>query len=161
MTPTQDAAAPPASPGGAAVRIPAGGDLPSPGLTPPAGPELSPGLMKIALAMSEDELLSKITLGTKKEPGICVQLGLGFIHHRRSQMTNPGWPDLVIKAPVGRTGILFRELKKQRGKVTADQEEWLTALVCDGMDACVWRPEDYLTGRIARRLAALAGMRTA
>jgi hypothetical protein len=115
--------------------------------------------MKIALAMSEDELLSKITLGTKREPGICEQLGLGWIHHRRSQMTNPGWPDLVIKAPTGRTGILFRELKKQRGKVTADQEEWLTALICDGMDARVWRPEDYLSGRIARKLAALAGMR--
>ena len=156
MTPTQDAAAPSATnPGGTAVGIPAGSATPG---QLPAGPELSPGLMKIALAMSEDELLSKITLGPKREPGICEQLGLGWIHHRRSQMTNPGWPDLVIKAPAGRTGILFRELKKQRGKVTADQEEWLTALILDGMDACVWRPEDYLTGRIARKLAALAGM---
>jgi crossover junction endodeoxyribonuclease RusA len=39
MTPTQDAAAPSATnPGRAAVGIPAGGDLPTPGRMPPAGP---------------------------------------------------------------------------------------------------------------------------
>ena len=38
MSPTTNPAAPPASPGGAAVGIPAGGDLPSPGQLPPAGP---------------------------------------------------------------------------------------------------------------------------
>ena len=53
---------------------------------------------------------------------------------------------------------MFRELKKQRGKVTADQQEWLDALTADGMDADVWRPSDLLSGRVARELAALAGM---
>ena len=123
------------------------------------GTSLSPGLMKIALAMSEEQLLSKVTLGTRREPGICEQLRLGWIHHRRSEMTNPGWPDLVVKAPAGRAGVMFRELKKQKEKPTPDQWEWLDALAAAGMDADWWRPSDYLSGRVARELAALAGMR--
>jgi len=115
--------------------------------------------MKIAQAMSEDELLLKITLGTRREPGICAQLGLGWVHHRRSKMTNPGWPDLVIKAPAGRAGILIWELKKQAGKVTPEQQEWLDALVAAGFRAGVRRPSDLLSGRIGRELATLAGMR--
>ena len=131
---------------------------------PPCGgagtktPALSRGLMTIALAMSEEQLLSNVTLGTRREPGMCKQLGLGWIHHRRSEMTNPGWPDLVIKAPVGRVGVIFRELKKQKGRVTPEQQEWLDALTAAGMDADVYRPSDYLSGRVARELAALAGI---
>lgn len=137
---------------------------PGPAPPPPgadtAGPgaPLSPGLMKIALAMSEEQLLSKVTLGTRRDPGMCKMLGLGWIHHRRSEMTNPGWPDLVVMAPAGRTGVMFRELKKQRGKVTPAQQEWLDALAADGMNAAVWRPSDLLSGRVARELAALAGI---
>lgn len=128
------------------------------GGTGPKTPALSPGLMKIALAMSEEQLLSKVTLGTRREPGMCKQLGLGFIHHRRSEMTNPGWPDLVIKAPAGRAGVMFRELKRQKEKSTPAQQEWLDALSAAGLDADWWRPSDYLSGRVARELAALAGM---
>ena len=141
-----------------------GNPAPQPFPTPGSGgagpqtPALSPGLMTIALAMSEEQLLSGVTLGTRREPGMCKQLGLGWIHHRRSEMTNPGWPDLVIKAPPGRTGVMFRELKKQRGRVTPEQREWLDALTADGNDADVWRPSDYLSGRVARELAALAGI---
>ena len=131
--------------------------LPAAHLPGREGVQLSPGLMKIALAMSEEQLLSKVTLGTRREPGMCRQLGLGWTHHRRSEMTNPGWPDLVIKAPAGRAGVMFRELKKQRGRVTPDQQEWLDALTAAGMDADVWRPDSLLSGQIAHELAALAG----
>ena len=149
---------PAARPGGAPVSL---GNAPSPPVAHLPGGEgvqISPGLMKIALAMSEEQLLSKVTLGTRREPGMCKQLGLGWIHHRRSEMTNPGWPDLVIKAPAGRRGVMFRELKKQRGKVTPEQREWLDALTASGDDADVWRPSDLLSGRVARELAALAGI---
>lgn len=154
------ASTPPAGPppvvAGAAVAKPG---TPRPPVRDVPGPSLSPGLMRIALAMSEEQLLSKVTLGTRREPGICKQLGLGWIHHRRSEMTNPGWPDLVVKAPAGRAGVMFRELKKQKEKPTQDQWEWLDALSAAGMDADWWRPSDYLCGRVARELAALAGMR--
>ena len=39
MTPTTNPAAPPASPGGTAVGIPAGGVIPTPGRRRPAGPQ--------------------------------------------------------------------------------------------------------------------------
>jgi tRNA1(Val) A37 N6-methylase TrmN6 len=37
--------------------------------------------------------------------------------------------------------IVFAELKTQRGKITAGQEEWLTALRACGQMAFVWRPD--------------------
>jgi hypothetical protein len=141
--------------GGTGPKTPGSGDEREPS---PLPGQLSPGLMKIALAMSEEQLLSKVTLGTRREPGMCKMLGLGWIHHRRSEMTNPGWPDLVIKAPIGRVGVMFRELKRQKEKPTAAQREWLDALSAAGLDADWWRPSDYLSGRVARELAALAGM---
>jgi hypothetical protein len=57
--------------------------------------------------------------------------------------------------------VLFRELKTQRGRVTAEQREWLHALLAAGQDAGVWRPEDLLSGRIQRELTAISGLRVA
>jgi hypothetical protein len=36
--------------------------------------------------------------------------------------------------------VVFAELKTQRGKTTASQEQWLTALRACGQMAFVWRP---------------------
>lgn len=64
-----------------------------------------------------------------------------------------GWPDLVLVHPV--RGVLFRELKTDRGKVRPQQQVWLDWLEAAGMDAGVWRPRDWpqitatLTGRPA------------
>ena len=60
----------------------------------------------------------------------------------------------------GRTND-FRELKTQRGKVTPEQRAWLDVLTLAEQNADVWRPADLLSGRIARELAALAGLRGA
>ena len=114
--------------------------------------------MQIALAMSEEQLLSKVTLGTRREPGMCKQLGLGWIHHRRWEMANPGWPDLVIKAPAGR-----RRRDVPRAKEAAGTSDAGAAGVAGRPhggrdDAAVRRPCDYLSGLVARELAALAGM---
>ncbi len=147
----------------ARTRTPPGSRAAAP-LPPPPGPQggsatRARGLQALAAAMSEDELLLKVTTGTsKREPGVCRQLGLDWVHHRRSEMTNPGWPDLVVKAPRGRAGVMFRELKREKQRPTPAQQEWLDALTADGMDAGVWRPSDLLSGRIARELAALAGV---
>ena len=69
----------------------------------------------IAAAMSEDELQSRITSGTRREPGLCVQLGLMFFHAYDSRRSPHGWPDLVIARPhtAGYPGgaVLFVELK--------------------------------------------------
>lgn len=51
-----------------------------------------------------------------------------------------GFPDLVIARG---SQIYFWELKKQLGKTTEHQDEWLEALRGCGFDACVMRPSDW------------------
>lgn len=53
---------------------------------------------------------------------------------------DPGWPDLVM---VRGERLLFRELKTDAGRLTADQQLWLDALRAAGQDAGVWRPRDW------------------
>jgi hypothetical protein len=116
----------------------------------------------LAAAMTEAELQLKVTSGTGREPGLCAQLGLKWFHVHDSRRSPSGWPDLVIARhhvhghPWG--AVVFRELKAQAGKVTPAQEAWLEALTWAGLDAGVWRPSDLLSGRIARELAAVAGL---
>lgn len=83
-------------------------------------------------------------------------------HTYDSRRSASGWPDLVI-ARIHVQGyddgaVMFRELKREGGKVTPAQETWLEALQWGGCDTGVWRPSDLLSGRIARELAALAGL---
>jgi len=57
--------------------------------------------------------------------------------------TGPGFPDLVLaRAP----RLLFRELKRVKGVVTAQQQRWLDELGrCTEVSAGVWRPGDWET----------------
>jgi hypothetical protein len=61
-------------------------------------------------------------------------------HTHNSRRSEPGFPDLTV---VGAHGVLFRELKSERGRVTADQRRWLDALAAAGADVVVWRPCDW------------------
>jgi hypothetical protein len=47
---------------------------------------------------------------------------------------------------------LFRELKKEDGRVRPKQKEVLAAMAAAGLDADVWRPSDLKSGRIAKEL---------
>lgn len=51
-----------------------------------------------------------------------------------------GWPDLVL---VRGRRALFVELKVGRGEPTWEQTLWLEALRGAGLDARLWRPEDW------------------
>lgn len=66
-----------------------------------------------------------------------------------------GWPDLVL-VHLGGGWLLARELKTARGKLSAAQEDWLAALEAVGVDAGVWRPEDWTSGRVERELRGAA-----
>jgi hypothetical protein len=76
-------------------------------------------------------------------------------HNSDSRRAHRGWPDWAIGGP---RGVIFRELKRESEKPTKAQQAWLDALTASGADAGVWRPSDLLSGRIARELAALAGI---
>lgn len=95
-----------------------------------------------ARAMSEAELLRQVRDAARV-------LGLLCYHTHRSDRSEPGFPDVVL---VGRKGVLFRELKRQRGGHTPAQSEWLDALVHAGVDAGTWRPIDLLTGTILNEM---------
>jgi hypothetical protein len=85
-------------------------------------------------------------------------------HNSDSRKAHRGWPDWVIarKDRPGLPGaVLVWELKREGEDPTPEQQEWLDALSAAGFNAGVRRPSDYYSGRMARELAALAGLRVA
>lgn len=52
-----------------------------------------------------------------------------------------GFPDLVLVHPV--RGVLFRELKTDRGQVSKEQALWINWLGVARADVNVWRPRDW------------------
>jgi len=63
-----------------------------------------------------------------------------------------GWPDLVLWKPG--VGVLYRELKTNRGRLSGAQQTVLGSLTEAGQDCAVWRPRDWalieqtLTGKL-------------
>ena len=109
----------------------------------------------LAPAMSENQLERKVRgilndLASLAAPGTI----LGY-HTHDSRKSAGGFPDWCFTGP---GGVLFRELKTERGKLSQAQEMWLQALARAGADVDVWRPADLLSGRIARELAALRAL---
>jgi hypothetical protein len=89
---------------------------------------------------------------------MCAQLGLYHYHTHDSRRSSGGFPDSwIINLKTGRA--IFRELKAQAGKLTADQRMLGYALAAGGHDWAVWRPSDYADGTIGTQLAILAGAR--
>lgn len=92
---------------------------------------------------------------------LCRYLGV-LVHHDRPARTERGWrtavqghegfPDLVI---VGSGGVLWRELKSERGQLTTHQAMWLAKLRSAGADFATWRTSDWPT-RIRAEIEAVA-----
>jgi hypothetical protein len=94
--------------------------------------------------VSEDRLLADVR-------DLADRLGQLVYHTYDSRRSEPGYPDLTI---IGR-GVLFRELKVDGKYPTPAQRMYLESLRAAGADAEVWRPADWLSGRIAAQLRAL------
>ena len=63
---------------------------------------------------------------------------------------HPGFPDLVLCHPRG-FGLIFAELKADKGRLSDSQQIWLQALNEAGAEHHVWRPKDIEA--ISTRLA--------
>lgn len=62
-----------------------------------------------------------------------------FYHTRKSQRSDPGWPDVVLARP-GR--VIFAELKMPKNYPTVEQKEWLEALSA-GKEVYLWYPRQW------------------
>jgi len=96
--------------------------------------------------MTERQLLDAIR-------DACRWGGLLTFHAYDSRRSEPGFPDLVV---VGPHGVLWRELKSSRGRLTPEQVRWLDRLTEAGADADVWRPDDW-PDQVLTELAAIGG----
>lgn len=81
----------------------------------------------------------------------CDYLGLTYHHETDSRRSRAGFPDLVI---VGPGGVVFAELKAERGRVRPQQQEWIVALKEAGAEVHIWRPSDW--NAVLDRLRALS-----
>lgn len=83
-------------------------------------------------------------------------LRVEVFHPYDSRRSTPGFPDLVL---LGARGVLYRELKTEKGRPTAHQQWWLDSLTEAGQDAGIWRPSDW-PEPILTALRDLGGTRT-
>ena len=72
-----------------------------------------------------------------------------LFHVHYSFRSHHGFPDLVL---VRGKRVLWRELKPASGSPTPAQREWLDRLTAAGQDADIWRPGDWISGRVEREL---------
>lgn len=71
-------------------------------------------------------------------------------HDFDSRRNAPGFPDLVlckqangnVAQGLHKQGLLFVELKSERGRLRPEQEIWIEALRSAGQEVYVWRPSD-------------------
>ena len=109
-----------------------------------------------ALAMTERQLEDAMRRILRDLPDVWAR------HETDSRGARAGWLDWTfLRRNYDCGAAMFRELKTERGRLTRDQRECLAFLRAAGLDADVWRPSDLLSGRIARELAAVAGLRIA
>lgn len=68
---------------------------------------------------------------------VAAQLGWRFYHTHDSIGSQAGFPDLVM---VRDDRLIFAELKTEKGKLSHEQLEWITALGMTRATVCMWRP---------------------
>lgn len=87
---------------------------------------------------------------------LAARLGWRKAYHTYdSRRSHSGFPDLVLV----RDRVVFAELKREKGKLSDAQEQWIAALHAAGAEIYVWRPgdlEDIAKVLMRRREAAAA-----
>ena len=89
---------------------------------------------------SQGELEESHLLGALRL--LALDTGYLFFHDYDSRQNDAGLPDTLIARP---GELIMAELKTRTGKLTMDQQRWLS--VCDGarVSTYTWRPADWDT----------------
>ncbi|OMH30698.1 hypothetical protein BGP79_11810 [Tersicoccus sp. Bi-70] len=102
------------------------------------------------LAWPEAELQSNVVALVKALRG-------RYFHVYDSRRSVPGYPDLHVWFPNCRHPVgLFRELKTERGRLSDEQAVIIEQFRACGYDVGVWRPRDWVSGRIQNELREAA-----
>ena len=90
----------------------------------------------------------------KQVVAIARRCGWAVYHTYDSRRSAPGYPDLTLV----RERLVFAELKREDGKLSSAQEEWLERLRDAGVEVHVWRPSDlrHVHAVLAKRDARVA-----
>jgi len=108
--------------------------------------------------MSEKTLNARVIYRAKKYGWRVVRIQRSQVGAAGSFRTGTvrGFPDLILFKNVGSDwpgdGIMYRELKKELGKLDEAQVEWGTLVARAGGNWGVWRPSDLRLGRIEGEL---------
>lgn len=102
---------------------------------------------------ARDRLLRQVTEKQfqRQVQGFLTVFGWRWFHapdnrpvNGRVQAVKAGFPDLVA---VRHGRLLFIELKRETGRTTSEQDDWLGDLATTGAECFVWRPRDLDTIR--------------
>jgi hypothetical protein len=80
---------------------------------------------------------------------LATLLGWSHFHTFDSRRSDVGWPDLILCRP---PRLIAAELKGPRGRLTFEQEQWLSDLAECGLETYVWRSGQDSLQAIARVL---------
>ena len=98
--------------------------------------------------MSEKALNSRVMYRAKKHGWRVLRMQRAMVAGEWRTPATKGFPDLLLVGPT----VMFRELKKELGKLSSDQEQWRDALIAAGADWGIWRPSDLRRGRVVAQL---------
>lgn len=110
-----------------------------------------------AAHMSEDDFLGHVlalTAGLRLLAHHCRPARLADGTWRTPIQGDAGFVDLVVAGP---RGVLFRELKSEKGALSRVQTTWIDTLAAAGADVGTWRPHDLLDGTVLAELRGLTG----
>lgn len=79
------------------------------------------------------------------------QLGWKAYHPYDSRRSVPGYPDLTLCH--AEHGVIWAELKTEKGRVSPAQREWLDHLTAAGQTAVIWRPRQWADRTIHEALS--------
>lgn len=106
-------------------------------------------LLLVAKRLTEEELVLRSISEREWQSHVCKIADLkGWRYYHppdnrpvngRIQKVVSGFPDLCL---IKNNRMIFAELKRERGIVSEQQEDWIQAIKNCGIEVYVWRPSD-------------------